>query len=148
MGEFQLQFMWVNPNRTTYRYANQQHLHRIQKRAWTPFLPQLGTAQFVCVLTTFKESSRSKSKSTYNVLGVLCSFDTLQELQLAGNLYWRHTQFLEDNQKPERIIELAQCFKQYVGNDEWNNNTEEILGLCAEGELDMAREAALLIARN
>jgi len=148
MGQVSLAFIWISTDRMGLRYANDDSPMLYAKAKWRKpwLLKQMGPGlQHFCVLTAHKPSPSSPSGSTYEILGVLCRFDCLKELQEANHMYWNHVKGTDNSfEKLARTIEVALSLKQWLESNGcesyWNEGTYSLLEMAGEGRLKEVKE--------
>ena len=86
MGTHQLIFVQINDKNTHFRFTHHNQYFPFHK-AWAPFKQYFRGRKFAAVLTK-EMPSKSKSGSTFSVLGVLAVFDDAASLSAVNKSYW------------------------------------------------------------
>lgn len=87
-----VQFIFVEFKNGTYRFANSTKAYPAFQK-WNQHIPHLAGKSHAVIFTKEKPSKKGASGSSFDILGVFAVLDSLEELQLANQEYWRAIKF-------------------------------------------------------
>lgn len=132
MGKVALQFFEIRDGH--YRYTHSDKFYKLHPK-WKPHMQWLRGRKYAVVLTQ-EVQSNSKSGSSYNIIGVLAIFDSLEDLEWANSSYWAELQSVTgDLAKVETTCDYVEWLKEimYSSNADKNfyTHTQDALKTCA-----------------
>jgi hypothetical protein len=121
MGTHQLIFIQINDLNTHFRFTHHNKWFAFHK-SWSPFKQYFRGRKFAAVLTK-EMPAKSKSGSTFVVLGVLAVFDTVESLSVANKQYWTMLDLKKsDKAKLEGTYNFALGLKDQFEDEDKGSN--------------------------
>lgn len=146
MGLIQLQFMWFSTDRSLYKYVNDTgHESYKAHSKWKKVKNQMKHGNYFAVLTETKDAPGSTSGYSYNIIGVLATFNDLGEAQYASHFNRTTLNEHDDNwSKLQATVAVGDAIQNWFGegNTDFNVNTHLLLQLIGEGGLKEAKKLA------
>lgn len=100
MGQIALQFLCVNKEDKTYQYAHDLKLYKM-KQTWLAHLKDIKS-EYITILTRTLPST-SKSKSSYDIVGVLFNHVDYNELDAVNQAYWSKLKVADSDESKAKI---------------------------------------------
>lgn len=131
-GVISLEFVWISSSRREFRFVHAKAPLPCFA-TWKNIRNQLGDGQFFCILTRNKPAPTSSSGWTFDVLGMLCEFNSAEDLSTASHLYWDLTEHADSFKKMQIAVEFSNELKKCITN--YNQDTHTLLEICSKGGL-------------